>query len=558
MTNLVEGVSNQILLLAPTLLGESLAKQLSLVQPDLDVFLKREDLTRQPCMVIWSVESLEVRSSIQLELRRLQENWKPAPVILLLPAKHTLKTNELLQFDCPGLLQDPDLETLKEAIKIIRGGGRIVRLKEQESNSFYSNESTMGLGQWILLSGIQQINKELIKIDLILSKARENSFKELLLLSRKRELKAAKSLIYWIWGPLELKLDNLDSSNDSLTKSISGIGATGFPLQEEIYTNISLEKRDSIAVWEAIKLRLDKSIKEGVINSTGELLAIEGLSQSRQEGLFISILDQIDQVLKRLRKANQNQSKDLIKENWDVIQPEIRQEALRRMAGSYIRLPFKGKLATVSEQLIKMTNLSDTDDELPLPNLMLDPLLMNKPLVVDGQLLPSDDPRALMQLEMFISNWLIRTAELIVEEIISVCGEWPELRRYLLKPHLVSTRELERLRNHLNSKNRWQNLVRRPIQLYESKRLFYRIKQGRIEPVLMTEPRDEELKALNWLQQQVALLVEARDAIAPQIQTIIRKFGDLMVVILTQVIGRAIGLVGRGIAQGMGRSLGRS
>ena len=30
-----------------------------------------------------------------------------------------------------------------------------------------------------------------------------------------------------------------------------------------------------------------------------------------------------------------------------------------------------------------------------------------------------------------------------------------------------------------------------------------------------------------------------------------------MVVILTQVIGRGLGLIGRGIAQGMGRHLGR-
>ena len=51
---------------------------------------------------------------------------------------------------------------------------------------------------------------------------------------------------------------------------------------------------------------------------------------------------------------------------------------------------------------------------------------------------------------------------------------------------------------------------------------------------------------------------EVRDALSPQIQALTKKIGDLMVVVLTQVIGRAIGLVGRGIAQGMGRSLGRS
>ena len=128
----------------------------------------------------------------------------------------------------------------------------------------------------------------------------------------------------------------------------------------------------------------------------------------------------------------------------------------------------------------------------------------------------------------------------------------------MLTPSLVSTRELERLRNHLNSQSQWQNLIKRPIQLYESKRPFYKLVQGHIEIVLITEPRDEELKQLGWWQQQVALLVEARDALAPQLQSVVRRIGDLMVIVLTQVIGRAIGLIGRGIAQGMGRNLGRS
>ncbi|MFM9087615.1 MAG: DUF3685 domain-containing protein, partial [Cyanobium sp.] len=42
-----------------------------------------------------------------------------------------------------------------------------------------------------------------------------------------------------------------------------------------------------------------------------------------------------------------------------------------------------------------------------------------------------------------------------------------------------------------------------------------------------------------------------------QVQSIVRALGDIFVVFLTRVVGRAIGLVGRGIAQGMGRSLGR-
>ena len=176
-------------------------------------------------------------------------------------------------------------------------------------------------------------------------------------------------------------------------------------------------------------------------------------------------------------------------------------------------------------------------------------------MLVDGQLLPAHHPRALLQLETLVSNWLVRTAELISGELISACADWPELRRYLLNQHLISTRELERLRNQLNHQNRWQLWIQRPIRLYESRRLLYRLRAGRIEPLILVEPRDSELKQLGWWQQQVALLLEARDAIAPQMQALVRTLGDLMVVLLTQVVGRAIGLIGRGIAQGMGRSL---
>ena len=59
-------------------------------------------------------------------------------------------------------------------------------------------------------------------------------------------------------------------------------------------------------------------------------------------------------------------------------------------------------------------------------------------------------------------------------------------------------------------------------------------------------------------QQLVTLALESRDAIAPQLHGLIRRTGALVGLVLTQVIGRAIGLVGRGILQGMGRSLGRS
>ncbi|MEB3332717.1 MAG: DUF3685 domain-containing protein, partial [Synechococcaceae cyanobacterium] len=178
-----------------------------------------------------------------------------------------------------------------------------------------------------------------------------------------------------------------------------------------------------------------------------------------------------------------------------------------------------------------------------------------RPLLVEGRLLGADEPQAVLYLEMLLANWLVRSAELISAEVLSACAEWPELRRYLLRPELLATRNLERLRNQLNSQERWSSWISRPIQLYDSRRPFYRLDSGAISTVQLMEPRDAELRQLGWLQQLVTLALEARDALAPQVQSLVRSLGDLVVVLLTQVLGRAIGLVGRGIAQGMGRSL---
>jgi hypothetical protein len=188
---------------------------------------------------------------------------------------------------------------------------------------------------------------------------------------------------------------------------------------------------------------------------------------------------------------------------------------------------------------------------------MLSALLQARPVVVEGRLRAADEPQAVLYLELLLANWLVRSAEQISGQVLAISADWPELRRYLLQDAFLATRNLERLRNQLNAQERWFNWVSRPIGLYESRRPLFRLKPGGIERLDLTEPRDEELKRLRGAQQLVTLVLEIRDALAPQVQGLVRALGNLVVLLLTRVVGRAIGLVGRGIAQGMGRSFER-
>lgn len=542
----------EILLLAPDLLGESLALQLTSEVPSWSIALRSDDLNRHPQLVIWSLDSAESIALLHQELVRLQEHWQPAPVLLLLPASVPIPAVDLLNLDSPGLLQAPDLTTLREAIETLLEGGRVVRLA-QANPSTPPPQPAMGLGQWLLTSGLQQISNDLQVIDALLVPPPENLLLRLMLEGRQRELNSARSLLLLLWGPLQVGLADVQP----LGRQQTTVRQTG---DLSTYGNgmaITVRERNALAVWSSIQERLSQAVDAGLSNGTGSLLAIEGLQPERRRDLLLSLLQQLDQVMARLRapSATSDTTNNLpINAQWDSLQPELRRQAIQAMAGSYVHLPRGDQMQPVAQHLINASDLSQHDDDLPDPRRMLEPLLRDQPVLVNGQLLPADHPKALLQLETLVSNWLVRSAELISAELLGLCGDWPELRRYLLDERLLPTRDLERLRNQLNNQSRWQLWVKRPVQLYESQRLLYQLRGGSIAPLLLIEPRDEELRRLGWWQQQVALLLEARDAIAPQVQALVQRIGDLMVVVLTQVIGRAIGLVGRGIAQGMGRS----
>ena len=91
-----------MLLLAPDLLGESLALKLTSAREDWEVVLRPERLTGAPALVIWSIDTVASLASLQQELFALQERWQPAPVLLLLPSELRLSREQLLELPAAG------------------------------------------------------------------------------------------------------------------------------------------------------------------------------------------------------------------------------------------------------------------------------------------------------------------------------------------------------------------------------------------------------------------------------------------------------------------------
>ena len=527
----------QLLILAEPLLREGLFR---LLEPNLKLATTREELCGSVELVIWSSSADLPFSSLQRELEQLQERWQPAPVLLLLPGQTPYSSEDLLRLRCEGLLQQADPQEIPAAVSTLLAGGRVVELRPLAAST--PAPEPIGFGAWLLRSGLSQIQAEQKRCQHWLEHC-GGGLSRLLLLGRLRELAVARRLLLWLWGPISMAFPEPSQPQASgSAETPPGVA-------------ITLRQRTAEAVWQTIQQRLTAAIAAGVSNQSGQLLALEGLTEEHRRDLLEALISQLDLLVTRMR--HEQLRGDELEQRWLQQQPELRRLSLRAMAGDYVQLPQQGGLLPVAASLIEASELGGLDPDLPLAQPMLAALVQAQPLLVEGRLLAPDEPQALLHLELLISNWLIRSAELISAEILSCCSNWPELRRYLLRPDLLATRNLERLRNQLNSQQRWGSLFERPVQLYESRRLLYRLEAGSITPLLLTEPRDAELRQLSWSQQVITLSLEARDALAPQLQSFFRRLGDLVVVVLTQVIGRAIGLVGRGILQGMGRSISR-
>jgi hypothetical protein len=551
-----------LLLLADPLPREGLKRWLTLDPPLYRLIDGPDPREGSPRLVIWALIGPPPPAVLLEELRHLQERWHPAPVLLVLSGAAGFSRSFLLDLPLQGVVEEPDAETLRQAVATLLAGGRVVELAGGDGGAVPAGEpATMGLGQWLLVSGLQQIDAELRLCGRLLDPPPDQWLPQLLLRGRRRELLAARALLLWLWGPLTLAWGVVSPPGEEGTDaaqapSPAGALAPGRPRREAVHgLTLTLPQRNADGIWLALRERLEAALRAGPDNQSGQLLAMDGLREERRRDLLLALLAQLDQLRDNLR--DQDPSPETLLERWRALQPSLRQQALRHLAGPYVQLPREGRLCPVADTLLSQSDLNGEDPDLPDPHSMLAALLQARPLVVEGRLRAADEPQAVLYLELLLANWLVRSAEQISSEVLALSAEWPELRRYLLRDALLSTRNLERLRNQLNAQERWFNWVRRPIRLYESKRPLFCLKPGEIGLLDLTEPRDAELRRLRGSQQLITLALEIRDALAPQVQSVVRAFGDLVVVLLTRVVGRAIGLVGRGIAQGMGRSFER-
>lgn len=396
-----------------------------------------------------------------------------------------------------------------------------------------------------------------------------------ILLGRRREMRAAQWVARKILprenrqskkpftrlggGWMNSQLDGITRNRgvgSFLTQSHSGL-STGFDKP------VSLETVQS-QLMETMLIQ----IEGGLMNQTESPLEIDILRPEKRQELFYLILRKLEDLLGELR-FSQLSSVQLPLKRTQIL-TDLWHNTLCDFFGKYYTLQIDGypypstSLPSRETQSIEVVPTLLRErlvieriilERIPFVTELLSHLLFQTPLTVDHESYPFGHPIATERAELILQNLVIQVANGVIQPLLNCFANVEVMKQNFYHRRLLSTREIERFRNQLSWKYRIEYYIREPKAIFESCFWLLTTTGSGIKRYPIYAPRTTELIQLKDVRYVLTLVLEIRDAIAPGLQASLSFVGNGMVYLLTQVVGRGIGLIGRGILQGIGNSL---
>ncbi|MEG4498899.1 DUF3685 domain-containing protein [Microcoleus sp. F10-C6] len=319
-----------------------------------------------------------------------------------------------------------------------------------------------------------------------------------------------------------------------------------------------------------------------LVNVTGLPLEIDILRSTKKRELMSSILRKLEDLLEELRFSQVQQTQ--LSQKMPAILRDLWEATIIDFFGRYYTLQTgETRVFDGSQTSLKLAEsqggsaadisagsgvevvpvlLADADvvaaqilDKIPMRVDFFAHLLFEIPLKIDNISCVAGSPAAMQRAEALLENLAIQVASAAVQPLLNNLANVEEIKQIFYDGKLISTREIEGFRNNLSWRYRWNSYFVEPKAIFESRFWLFVLGDSGIKRISIYAPRNQELAQLSGWQLALTLLLETRDAIAPRVRAVISLLGAGVVYVLTQVIGRGIGLIGRGIIQGIGNSL---
>lgn len=552
---------------------------------------QRVMLTLPIDLVIWAVDARQPTLTVGVGLPQLLRGQYPGlPILVLLGQLDSVLVEDLRQLAVEGCwLKDANLASLLAAMRQVAAGQPVwdVRVLEGSADVDWPVPARAArrlslphrVRQTLGDRSCQELAIAFAQLDQQLQNPRLGGWERLVLQGRHREMRAAQWFMTYVFMP-----------NPTQSGLVSGPSTRSTP---EFTTRSPGTGSQSIAVWQgdrpvdsaalgpsssmagelvlaseqnfqALKGALVEAVlaklPTSLINATGTPLEIDILSPAKRQELLCIVLRGIEGVLDDLRFSQVGFAQ--LPKMRSRLLIDLWRQATADFFGKYATLPWpEGDPRAQSSSGVELVSVILADEAI-VYDAILEPIalvvpwlthvLFAQPLMVNNTAEGVGSPAAMRDAEALLANWVVQVANGVISPLLNHFATDSRIKQTFYDYRWLSTREIERFRNALSWHYRMQRLFTEPRDIFESQvKVLVFTDQG-LRSQTLYSPRDQELKTLSGIPFVVTLALEARDAIAPPLRATVTWVGRGVVFVLTQVVGRGIGLVGRGIIQGVG------
>ena len=409
---------------------------------------------------------------------------------------------------------------------------------------------------WALLkqnlrrSGLRQIETTIAELETQLRSSQLPTLDQLVLAGRRRELRTARWLVNRLLASPPLPPPPIPLSTPepiAIPPAPSSLSTSSGNPTAAISSVRSLQS----ALFDSLAAKLQSSLR----NLTATPLEIDILKPEKRRELLYIVLRKLEEALDDLR-FSQVQPQQLSDQRSQILQ-DLWQAALSDFFGKYYSLNLGTQQVSLTQVLQQDWSIVQAAilNKIPLVETVLSHLLFQSPLTIDAATYEVGTVEAMVRAEILLQNLTVQVANAVMQPLLDRFGDVAEIKQLFYDKRLLSSREVERFRNQLSWKYRVEQWVGEPQAIFESRFNLLIFQDSGIVKTSIYAPRNAELAALSGVQYAVTLALEARDAIAPRLSAALSLVGTGLVYVLTEVIGRGLGLVGRGVVKGIGNAL---
>ena len=437
------------------------------------------------------------------------------------------------------------------------------------------------------IGGNRQIDAEVTKLETLLQNPSVSVLDRFFLLGRRRELLVARWMVNRFLGsPARYASNNYDSGGLDRSQSreypgkiqaelaalawesenpvapITSVGdggissvaiareeATGY-LQQQPPGGVLTSKALQSALFEAT---LDKLRQSRLPNLTDVALEIDILRTEKKQQLCFLILRELEHLLAELL-FSQVMPEQLPEKSPAVVR-DLWEATVTEFFGKYASVWVGDRQLDIVPVLLEDAEVVQQSilDKIPRVADLLAHILFQVPIPIENMSFAPGSPEAMQLSTALLENLMLQVANGTIQPLLNRFADVEAIKQGFYDRRWISTREIERFRNNLSWKYRWEKYWLEPKAIFESQFLLLAVEESGIIKISSYAPRNEELANLNNIQQTATLVLELRDAISPRMRSLLVGVGSAGRYLLVQ-LGRGIGFVGRGILQGIGSS----